>query len=70
MANVKMNSGTSYFSEFAMVTVWYMPIWLIQRSLEARSGTWICRNQNKDFGIITETHISHNQIHKTDVKIK
>ena len=25
----------------------------------------ICRNQNKDFSILTETHIIHDQMHHT-----
>ena len=41
------------------------PGWCHQRSLEAGWGTWILQKPKNIISILTETHISYDQIHNT-----
>ena len=65
MGNVKLNQGTSYFSDFSMVTACmiYANAGGFKDPLKQNLALEFCRNQNNDFSILTETHINHDQIH-------
>ena len=65
MQNVKLNSGTffSLIFQWLLHDIWQC--WWHQRSLEAGSGTWVLqKKKNKDISILTETQITHDQIHQ------
>ena len=56
-----LNQGTIFF-ELLLHDI-CQRCWL-QRSLEAGSGTWVLQEKkHKDISVLTETHISHDQIH-------
>ena len=63
MGDVKLNEGNFSFSDFSLQLI-YANITGIRDPLKQDLTLGFCRNQNKRFSILTETHINHGQIHK------